>query len=57
MIVIELRYSVSKELDREPRISNTSRLERLGNACYMGNNRCHTKKLNEVFRWALAEVW
>ena len=56
------RKRAGQELDREPRISIISEfieaeIERLGDARFTGINHYDNEKLNEVFRWALAEAW
>lgn len=56
------RKRAGQELDRELRIPVISEfieaeLDELGNSTSMGNNYRDTEKLNELFRWALAEVW
>lgn len=57
------RKREGQELDREPIIPVISEfieaeLERLGNKGFDGNNgTSDTERLDEVFRWALEEVW
>jgi predicted nucleotidyltransferase len=56
------RKREGQELDREPRIPVISafieaELERLGSTSFLGSAQYDAEKLNEVFRWALAEVW